>query len=99
MLSGMFSSPKARSRKCNEVSPSTSSKRHKGGSSSAIGPACEQPARSPSVEDDEENEVGDSAVEGDEENERCTKVARVEIIFVESEERVNDLTDVRTEVD
>jgi hypothetical protein len=101
MLSGLFSSSKASSRKCNDVSPSTSSKRHRGGSSSssAISPAREQPARSPSVEEDEEYEVNGSKVDGDDENEPCTQVALVEIIFVEHEERVNEYTKVRTKVD
>jgi hypothetical protein len=40
-----------------------------------------------------------SEVDGDEENERCTQVALVEIIFVEHEEGVSEYTKVRTKVD
>jgi hypothetical protein len=59
----------------------------------------EQPASWPSVEDDAEYKLDGSEVDGDEENERCTQVASVEIIFVEREEGVNESTQVRTKVD
>jgi hypothetical protein len=75
----------------------TPPKRHKG-SSSAIGPAEEQPASWLSVEDDEEYEVGGSEVDDDEENERCVQV-HVEITGLKSEEGVNDLTGGKTKVD
>jgi hypothetical protein len=74
-------------------------KRHKGSNSDGAA-AEEQPASwRPSEEDDEEYKLDGSEVDDDEENERCTQVAPVEIIFVEHEERVNESTQVRTKVD
>ena len=100
MLGSVLSSPRPTRRKHNEGLFSTPSKRLKCSSSSAIvePSAAAAAASSPSVEDGEDFEVDGPEFDDDEENERCTQV-HVEITRLKNEERTNDLTGGKTQVD
>ena len=92
MQGSVLSFPRPTRRKCNEVPIGTPLKKQK---CSAIVPAPSPAWSSPSVEDDEYFAVDGPEFDDDEENERCN-CTHVEVIFVESEERVNESTRVGT---
>jgi hypothetical protein len=95
-INTLLGSPRPPRRKRKDDFASTTPKRHKEDNSTTA-PARRQPAGVPSVEEDGEYGVKNSEA-GDEEGELGPGF-HVKATGLESEERANDLTSVRTEVD
>ena len=90
--SSVLGSPRPTRRRCDKVHIGTPLKKQK---YRAIVPAPSPARSSPSVEDEEYFAVDGPEFDDDEENERCN-CTHVEVIFVESEEGVNESTRVGT---